>query len=171
MASNGIRFLSNFMKTGWLVHKLWMGGLTPRTARWPQKHTFRFRKGRQAKELGIVLTEYIHELVRFLQQAKLSHYRPGQTLRTPGSWGSQNLWQSSHESDKIVSLKHRPPLHDRVDPWYSFLIEAESTPGPWCGRKDLVNARYQKPRRESNPYSSVSTNCATANPVLTTASQ
>jgi hypothetical protein len=22
---------------------------------------------------------------------------------------------------------------------YSFLLEAESTPGPWCGRKDYVN--------------------------------
>jgi hypothetical protein len=25
--------------------------------------------------------------------------------------------------------------------WYSFLLEAESTPGPWCDRKDYVNEK------------------------------
>jgi hypothetical protein len=25
--------------------------------------------------------------------------------------------------------------------WYSFLLEAESTPGPQCGRKDYVNEK------------------------------
>jgi hypothetical protein len=31
---------------------------------------------------------------------------------------------------KVVSLKHRPPLPPRKYTWYSFLLEAESTPGP-----------------------------------------
>ena len=26
--------------------------------------------------------------------------------------------------------------------WYSFLLEAESTPGPYCGRKDNVNEKF-----------------------------
>jgi hypothetical protein len=26
--------------------------------------------------------------------------------------------------------------------WYSFLFEAESTPGPWCGRKNYVNEKF-----------------------------
>jgi len=26
--------------------------------------------------------------------------------------------------------------------WYSFLLEAESTPGPQCGRKDYVNEKF-----------------------------
>jgi len=30
-----------------------------------------------------------------------------------------------HDSGKVVSLMHRPPL----PPWYSFLLEIESTPG------------------------------------------
>jgi len=25
--------------------------------------------------------------------------------------------------------------------WYSFLLEAESTPGPWCDRKDFMSMR------------------------------
>jgi hypothetical protein len=25
--------------------------------------------------------------------------------------------------------------------WYSFLLEAESNPGPYCGRKDYVNEK------------------------------
>jgi hypothetical protein len=30
----------------------------------------------------------------------------------------------------FVSLTHRPPLTPRKYSWYSFLLEAESTPGP-----------------------------------------
>jgi hypothetical protein len=32
--------------------------------------------------------------------------------------------------DKIVSRKHRPHLPPRRYRWYSFLLEAESTPRP-----------------------------------------
>ena len=45
--------------------------------------------------------------------------------------------QSAHERGKVVSPTHRPPLSPREDPWYSFMLEAESTPGPQCGRNDL----------------------------------
>ena len=38
---------------------------------------------------------------------------------------------SAHEGGKIVSPTHRPPLPcRRWYPWYSFPLEAESTPGP-----------------------------------------
>ena len=80
-----------------------------------------------------------------------SRYKPGQTLRVPELWGSQILRQSAHEGDKVVSLTHRPPLPTRKYSWYSFLLEAESTPEPWCGRKDYVNEKLQWHHRESNP--------------------
>ena len=35
--------------------------------------------------------------------------------------------QSALEGGKFVSPKHRPPLPSREDPWYSCLLEAEST--------------------------------------------
>jgi hypothetical protein len=35
--------------------------------------------------------------------------------------------QSAHEGGKAVRPTHRPPLPPRRYPWYSFLLEAEST--------------------------------------------
>ena len=34
------------------------------------------------------------------------------------------------DGGKVVSITHRPPLPPRKYTWYSFLLEAESTPGP-----------------------------------------
>ena len=36
----------------------------------------------------------------------------------------------AQDGGKVVSLTHRPPLPPRKYTWYSFLLEAESTPGP-----------------------------------------
>ena len=55
---------------------------------------------------------------------------PVQAPMVPGGWDSQISRQSSHEDGKVVSPTHRPPLHTRKYSWYSFLLEAESTPGP-----------------------------------------
>ena len=37
---------------------------------------------------------------------------------------------TAQDDGKVVSLTHRPPLSSRKYSWYSFLLEAESTPGP-----------------------------------------
>jgi hypothetical protein len=51
--------------------------------------------------------------------------------------GLDRLWvfqessrQMAHEGVKIVNHNYRPPLLPRKYSWYSFLLEAESTPGP-----------------------------------------
>jgi hypothetical protein len=48
--------------------------------------------------------------------------------------------QSAHEGGK-VSHMHWLPLPPRIYHWFSFLLEAESAPGPQCGRKDEVNEK------------------------------
>ena len=35
-----------------------------------------------------------------------------------------------HEGGKVVSCMHLPPIPPRRYPWYSFLLEAQLTPGP-----------------------------------------
>ena len=44
---------------------------------------------------------------------------------------------------KVVSPTHRPPLHPRNYSWYSFLLEAESTPELKYDRKDYVKEKFQ----------------------------
>jgi len=42
---------------------------------------------------------------------------------------------------KVVSLKHRPLFTRKNYSWYTFLLEAESTPGPQCDRKDFISMK------------------------------
>ena len=43
---------------------------------------------------------------------------------------------TAQDGGKVVSLTRRPPLPPRKCSWNSFLLEAESAPGPWYIRKD-----------------------------------
>jgi hypothetical protein len=41
------------------------------------------------------------------------------------------------DGGEALSLRLRPAaLYTQEDPWYSFLLEPESIPGPLCGWKD-----------------------------------
>jgi hypothetical protein len=96
----------------------------------------------------MMMLKYFREICYWLK-GKQSHFRPGQALSVPGGLGSQILRQSSNESGKVVSSRHRPPLPSppqRKYFWYS--LEFESTPGPSCGRK-LILVNFIKFSRSS----------------------
>jgi hypothetical protein len=57
--------------------------------------------------------------------------------------GSKISRQSAHEGGKVVIPTHRPPLLPRKYSWCSFLLQAESTPGPQCGWKNYVDEKFQ----------------------------
>jgi len=44
----------------------------------------------------------------------------------------------AHDGGNVVSLTHWPPFTPRKYSWYSFLLEAEPTPGPQGDREDYV---------------------------------
>jgi hypothetical protein len=59
--------------------------------------------------------------------------RPAETLLQ----NFQNLrYNRLTNGGEVVSLTRRPPFTPQEDSWYSFLLEAESIPGPQCGWKD-----------------------------------
>jgi hypothetical protein len=62
--------------------------------------------------------------------------------------------QSTH---RCLWGQHYAPaaLYPQEDSWYLFLVEAESTPGPQCCWKNIVNWKNEWPHRESNPRPSV----------------
>ena len=84
-----------------------------------------------------------------VKQVKQSHYRPGQALRVLRGWGSQISRQLAHEGGKVVSPMNQLPLPHRKYSWCSFLLEAESTPGPYCGQ-EYVNEKLQWHHWETN---------------------
>jgi len=55
---------------------------------------------------------------------------PVQAPRVPGDGESQISRRSAHERGKVVSPTTRPPLPPGKYSWYSFLLKADSIPGP-----------------------------------------
>ena len=82
---------------------------------------------------------------------KQSLYGPEMALTVPGGWDAQIKKKSALEGGKVVRLSFRQHLSPRNYSWYSFVLVAESTPEPWCSRKDYVNGKFQWHHRKSNP--------------------
>ena len=76
----------------------------------------------------------------------------------------------AQDGGKVVSPRHRPLFTPRKYSWYSFLLEAESAPGPQCGRKDYVDEELMIPSRiEPETFRCVAqrlNHCATAVPKI-----
>ena len=49
---------------------------------------------------------------------------------------------TAQDGGKVVSLMHRPHLPPKKCSWYSFLLEAESTPRPLCDQKDFITMKF-----------------------------
>jgi len=62
-------------------------------------------------------------------KVKQSHYRPGQALRVQEA-EAPRFQDSRHMEVVKLSALHTGRLYPRKYTWYSFLLEAESTPGP-----------------------------------------
>ena len=61
--------------------------------------------------------------------------------KVPESLGSQISLHSTHEGGEVVSLTHRPPLPAGNVRGTHFLLGAESTPGPWYGRREYATEK------------------------------
>ena len=74
-------------------------------------------------------------------KVKKSRYRRGGAQRSSRKLRFPDFMITVQDGGKVVSLTHRPPLPTRKCSWYSFLLEAESTPGPQCGRKEFMSMK------------------------------
>ena len=75
--------------------------------------------------------------------AKQSLYRPITGPEVAGGSGFSISRPSTLEDGMFASHRYWPSLPSIKYSWYSFLVEAEWTPRPECGRKVYVNRKSQ----------------------------
>jgi hypothetical protein len=63
--------------------------------------------------------------------------------------------EEEEDEEEAVSSTHRPLLPPKKYSWYPFLLEAESNPGPLCGRKDYVSGTIENRIRDFPACSAV----------------
>jgi hypothetical protein len=94
-------------------------------------------------------------------KVKLSHYRPGQTLRVPGGSGSQFSRQSTHECGKVVSPINRSPLPPQEIFLVLISVKRLSRPQDHSAAGRIMSMKNSNDTI-GNRNRSASTNCATA---------
>jgi hypothetical protein len=90
---------------------------------------------RSSRRTPVILTDFGKKRCKVVPLQTSSGPEGSRKLRFP------DFVTTAQDVGKVVSLTYRPPLHPRKCSWYSFLLEAESNPGPYCDRKDYVNEK------------------------------
>jgi hypothetical protein len=117
------------------------------------------------------LWPYGIHFARSRAKVKQCHYRPWQTLRVPGGWGSQILRQLAHEDGTFVSPTHWPPL--TLGNIYLLLVSVRG----WVDPRTIMRPRGLCQRNIPMTPSGIDpatirfvaqclTHCATASPTL-----
>jgi len=81
--------------------------------------------------------------VLYLVKVKLSLYRSITGPENSRRLSTPKFRDKRHKKVVSLSALRTGPLYPIKYLWYSFLLEAVSTPGPQCGRKDFVFEKFQ----------------------------
>jgi hypothetical protein len=71
--------------------------------------------------------------------------------RVPGGFRLPDFHDIRHVKVVRSSASRTGSLYPQECSWYSFLPRAVSTPGTWCGRKEICHRKIQWHHRESIP--------------------
>ena len=80
--------------------------------------------------VGIILSEVVLVVVIGLGKGKAVPLQAWSGPKDSRKLKFPDFMTMAKDGGKVVSLIHRPPLFLTKFSWYSFPLEAESTPGP-----------------------------------------
>jgi len=81
-----------------------------------------------------------YNTVKIKVKVNQSRYRTGVAQRVPGGLRLSDFMTSAQDGGRLSALR-TGRLYPNKCSWYSFLLEAEPTPGPYCDRKDFMSAK------------------------------